>query len=122
MSARARTPVGLAAVAVLVYGFLHLPILVLVAFSFNASKFSAEWRGFTLQWYRRLLERADVIHGLEISLIVASASTVLSAGLGTLLALARKLQLPIRYIGVGEGADDLLPFDAAAFAQALISQ
>jgi fused signal recognition particle receptor len=40
---------------------------------------------------------------------------------GTLLALARRLALPIRYIGVGEGADDLLPFDAAAFAQALIS-
>ena len=40
---------------------------------------------------------------------------------GTLLALARKLALPIRYIGVGESADDLLPFDAAAFAQALIS-
>jgi fused signal recognition particle receptor len=40
---------------------------------------------------------------------------------GTLLAVARKLSLPIRYIGVGEGADDLLPFDAAAFAQALIS-
>jgi fused signal recognition particle receptor len=39
---------------------------------------------------------------------------------GTLLAVARKLALPIRYIGVGEGADDLLPFDAAAFAQALI--
>ena len=40
---------------------------------------------------------------------------------GTLLALARRLALPIRYIGVGEGADDLLPFDAGAFAQALIS-
>ncbi|MGH8441688.1 MAG: signal recognition particle-docking protein FtsY [Nevskiaceae bacterium] len=40
---------------------------------------------------------------------------------GTLLALARKLGLPIRYIGVGEGADDLLPFDAATFAEALIS-
>jgi len=39
---------------------------------------------------------------------------------GTLLALARKLALPIRYIGVGESADDLLPFDAAAFAEALI--
>ena len=40
---------------------------------------------------------------------------------GTLLALARKLALPIRYIGVGESADDLLPFDAATFAEALIS-
>jgi spermidine/putrescine transport system permease protein len=80
--------VGLVAVAVLVYAFLHLPILVLVAFSFNASKFSAEWRGFTLEWYHRLLERADVIHGLEISLVVATASTAISAALGTLLALA----------------------------------
>jgi fused signal recognition particle receptor len=40
---------------------------------------------------------------------------------GTLLALARRLALPIRYIGVGEGTDDLLPFDAKAFAEALIS-
>jgi fused signal recognition particle receptor len=40
---------------------------------------------------------------------------------GTLLALARKLALPIRYIGVGESADDLLPFDAATYAEALIS-
>ncbi|MFL5519058.1 MAG: ABC transporter permease [Gemmatimonadales bacterium] len=79
---------GLVAVAVLVYAFLHLPILVLVAFSFNASMFSAEWRGFTLEWYHRLLERADVIHGLEISLVVATASTAISAALGTLLALA----------------------------------
>ena len=63
-------------------------ILVLVAFSFNASKFSAEWRGFTIQWYHRLLERADVIHGLELSLVVATVSTVISAALGTLVALA----------------------------------
>ena len=40
---------------------------------------------------------------------------------GTLLAIARKLALPIRYIGVGETLEDLLPFDAAAFAEALIA-
>jgi ABC-type spermidine/putrescine transport system permease subunit II len=34
---------------------LHLPILVLVASSFNDSKFSAGWVGFTLDWYCRLL-------------------------------------------------------------------
>ena len=38
---------------------------------------------------------------------------------GTLLAIARRLALPIRYIGVGEGVDDLLPFDARAYAEAL---
>jgi fused signal recognition particle receptor len=39
---------------------------------------------------------------------------------GTLLAIARRLALPIRYIGVGESIEDLLPFDAAAFAEALV--
>ena len=46
-----------------VYLFLHLPILVLVVFSFNDSKFSVDWQGFTLQWYSRLLERPDIIRG-----------------------------------------------------------
>ena len=46
---------------VAVYLFLHLPILVLVVFSFNDSKFSVDWTGFTLNWYHRLLERPDII-------------------------------------------------------------
>lgn len=72
----------------LVYFFLHLPILVLMVFSFNNSKFSVDWRGFTLQWYRRLWERPDILRGLKASLIVGSASTVISAVIGTLMALA----------------------------------
>ena len=40
---------------------------------------------------------------------------------GTVLAIARRLALPIRYIGVGESADDLLPFDAKSFAEALVA-
>ncbi|HBH35178.1 MAG TPA: signal recognition particle-docking protein FtsY, partial [Gammaproteobacteria bacterium] len=38
---------------------------------------------------------------------------------GILFAIADKLQIPIRYIGVGEGIDDLRPFDAAQFVDAL---
>jgi len=40
---------------------------------------------------------------------------------GTMLAIAARLALPIRYVGVGEGAEDLLPFDAEEFVEALIS-
>jgi spermidine/putrescine transport system permease protein len=72
----------------LVYLFLHLPILVLIIFSFNDSKFSVDWRGFTLQWYHRLLERPDILRGLKVSLIVGISATVISAVLGTLIALA----------------------------------
>jgi fused signal recognition particle receptor len=38
---------------------------------------------------------------------------------GVVIAIAHDLKLPIRYIGVGEGLDDLLPFDAAAYVDAL---
>ena len=84
----ASLPRWLIAVTGVVYFFLHLPVLVLVVFSFNDSKFSVDWRGFTLQWYQRLLERPDILRGLKASLIVGGVATVISAVLGTLLALA----------------------------------
>ncbi len=40
---------------------------------------------------------------------------------GIVVALARKMSLPLRFIGVGETADDLGPFDASLFARTLIS-
>jgi fused signal recognition particle receptor len=39
---------------------------------------------------------------------------------GILLPIARELDVPIRFIGVGEQADDLQPYDAAAFVRALL--
>jgi fused signal recognition particle receptor len=39
---------------------------------------------------------------------------------GVVLAIVRELKLPVRYVGVGETVDDLLDFDAAAFARALV--
>ena len=83
-----RLPRWILGVSVAVYAFLHLPILVLVLFSFNESKFSVDWVGFTLDWYRRLLERPDILRGLKASLIVGGTSTLISAVLGTLIALA----------------------------------
>jgi spermidine/putrescine transport system permease protein len=83
-----RLPRWVLGVSLLVYAFLHLPILVLVAFSFNDSKFSVEWAGFTLDWYQRLLQRPDILRGLKASLIVGGVATVISAVLGTLIALA----------------------------------
>jgi spermidine/putrescine transport system permease protein len=68
--------------------FLHLPLLILMAFSFNASRFSVEWTGFTLAWFRGLAERPDILSGLRNSLVVGVTSTVASTILGTMLALA----------------------------------
>ncbi len=41
---------------------------------------------------------------------------------GVAVAIAHDLKLPIRYVGVGEGIDDLLPFDAAAYVEALFTE
>jgi spermidine/putrescine transport system permease protein len=81
-------PKWLIALVVGVYLFLHIPILALVVFSFNESKFSTEWTGFTLHWYQRLLERQDILDGLKASVFVAVTSTIISTILGTLFALA----------------------------------
>ena len=39
---------------------------------------------------------------------------------GIVVAIAHELGVPVKYVGVGEGIDDLMPFDAAQFAQALL--
>jgi fused signal recognition particle receptor len=41
---------------------------------------------------------------------------------GVAVAIAQELKLPIRFIGVGEGLDDLLPFDAEAYVDALFTE
>lgn len=84
---RRRTSRWVILVAAGVYLLLHLPVLVLVLFSFNASRYGVEWSGFTLDWYRRLAERQDLWNGLQASLIVGGVSTLLATVLGTLLAL-----------------------------------
>ncbi len=85
---RRAVPGWVLGVAGAVYAFLHLPVLIIVVFSFNDSKFSADWVGFTLEWYRRLFERPDLLRGLRLSLLVGGISTVVAAVFGTLLALA----------------------------------
>lgn len=84
----ARLPKLLIGYTALCFVLLHLPILVLVAFSFNQSRFSVAWTGFTLDWYARLTERPDILAALKASLIVGTASTLVATVLGTLIALA----------------------------------
>ena len=45
-----RPGVALSIYALAVFLFLHLPLLILAAFSFNASRFTV-WEGFSLRWY-----------------------------------------------------------------------
>lgn len=76
------------AVTAAVLAFFYLPIVVLVANSFNPARFSSRWQGFSLVWYRRLFESPEVWQALKNTLIVAVAVTAISVVLGTLAAFA----------------------------------
>lgn len=83
----------------LVYLFLWLPIGVLAVFSFNSGKQTAVWRGFTLDWYRRLLANDALLASVRNSLAVAALTTLIATVLGTLAALA--LRRPSGFSGGG---------------------
>lgn len=75
----------LPAYAFAVYVFLNLPLLVLVAFSFNASKFTV-WQGFSLDWYRAIFRDPQLAEAAANSVVIAVSSAILSTVIGTLAA------------------------------------
>jgi spermidine/putrescine transport system permease protein len=77
----------LTAFAVAIYAFLFAPIVVLILFSFNNSRRTFVWRGFTLDWYPKLFENADLLDALRVTMIVAVVAVIVSTILGSLLGL-----------------------------------
>ncbi len=73
---------------VLGYLFLYLPIIILVVFSFNDSRSTALWAGFSTRWYVAMAHDHQIILSLWNSLFVAMVSTTLAVIIGTLAALA----------------------------------
>ncbi|TBR23205.1 ABC transporter permease [bacterium] len=69
--------------------FLYLPLFVLVAFSFNASKYGSAWGGFTLSWYAKLFSDNKILASTWNSAVVAGISSALSVVMGTLAVVAR---------------------------------
>lgn len=65
-----------------IYAFLYIPIIVLIAFSFNHAQFPAPWKEFTLMWYRELWVSSHLWHAVRNSLIVACGATALSILMG----------------------------------------
>jgi putrescine transport system permease protein len=87
--------------------FLYLPIVILVIFSFNDSRLVTVWGGWSLRWYRALLEDTAMQEAAMTSLAIAAASATAATVLGTLAALA--LTRAGRFRG-------RLPFAAMVFA------
>ena len=84
---RRRNPLVTSA-AVGVYAFLYIPLIVVAIFSFNDSRLNAEWVGFTLKWYRQLIENDAMLQAAANSLIIASCAAIAAGVLGTLAGVA----------------------------------
>ena len=71
--------------------FIYLPLIILVVNSFNGSRVSSVWGGFSLKWYEKLMHDHNIARSLKNTIIVTSVSTVVSTLLGSLagVALAR---------------------------------
>lgn len=88
---RLKRPTWVWVVSVALVIFLYAPVAVLILFSFNDSRFSGQWMGATLEWYRRLASDGALHDALLNSLVVAGTSTLLVTmlGLGAAVGLER---------------------------------
>ncbi len=69
-------------------GFLYLPIVVLVIYSFNASRLVTVWAGWSTRWYAELVNDAAMLESAWVTLRVALLSATAATVLGTLAAIA----------------------------------
>ncbi|SHG96068.1 ABC transporter permease [Tepidibacter thalassicus] len=71
-----------------IYLFLYLPIFLLILYSFNNSRYSANWSGFTLKWYKELIVDTSIISALYNTLTIGILSALIATIIGTITAIA----------------------------------
>ena len=69
-----------------VFFFLYAPLVALIAFSFNDSKRTVVWQGFTTKYYDKLFHNTDLMVAFGNSLTIALVATLISLVLGALAA------------------------------------
>jgi len=79
---------GLVLALVAGFAFLYLPILALIAYSFNASRLVTVWGGFSTHWYGALLSNQPLLDAAWLSVRLGLVSATAATVLGTLAALA----------------------------------
>lgn len=70
------------------YAFLYVPLVIVVAYSFNDSRLNAEWVGFTWHWYDVLLHDEDMLSAAGNSLLIAIVASLAATVLGTMAGIA----------------------------------
>ena len=63
---------------------MYLPIVIVIVYSFNVSKQSSIWAGWTLGWYKEVFKDRSLIEALKNSLILGDISSGIAGVIGTL--------------------------------------
>ncbi len=71
----------------LFFVLLYFPVLGVILYSFNASSSTAQWSGFTFNWYRELFNDRTIVESFRISIQVAILTSILSGIIGTTTAI-----------------------------------
>ncbi|NLP33670.1 MAG: ABC transporter permease [Clostridiales bacterium] len=71
----------------LFFVMLYIPVLSVIMYSFNKSPSTAQWTGFTLDWYKELFSDRVIADAFKISIQVAVLTSLLSAIIGTATAI-----------------------------------
>jgi len=114
--------------AALVFGFLYLPVAILIIFSFNDTRSVAVFTGFSTEWYLKLAANDELLASARNSLVIGLIVTVAATVIGTMTALAMdrhrfrlrtafdaNLYLPIVIPEIVMGISLLLFFNQALF-------
>lgn len=67
--------------------FLYLPIIVMMVFSFNSTKSTSVFTGFSFRWYETLLADTSMMKAVYVSVSIAILATIVSTVLGTITAI-----------------------------------
>lgn len=86
-----------------IFALIYVPIVVMVLFSFNSSRFLGAWTGFTVDWYTQLFRSPEVWEAFYNSVVVAVLTAIFSVVFGILTAYAM-----VRYSFRGKGFIDSL--------------
>ena len=67
-------------------GFLYLPILILMAYSFNSSRLVTVWKSFSFHWYEALVQDEEFLHAIYLTFSIGFCAATMSVIIGTLAA------------------------------------
>ncbi|MGB0944240.1 MAG: ABC transporter permease [Marinomonas sp.] len=112
---------GFGLISVAFFLFLYLPILVVIAYSFNSNKIVSVWQGFSFKWYLSALQNEGLMNAVQVSLTVATIATIIATSVATAAALVLSRGKEVKHVKLSETVINLpLMLPEIVFAVAIL--